>query len=298
MTTEVDGGGALTAKVRYDIEEAFDYAFLRVHRRRRDLDVPADQRELHRRGPERDQRRHRHLRLQRWRLGRPHRDRPRRRHRRPVALRHRRGRGRVRLPGRQHHPGRHHHRRRRDRRGWTFDGFRATTGTEDQEFLNAYFVDNRQYVGRDKLLKHLYQFAGYAEASGLGRLLPERLGRPDQLLGHVVRRQQRRRAPRRRQILPGRRAPGVPAHPGRRAGAAAAADLRLGVLAEAERHAEAALRRASPGTSRARRRSRSSTTCATGGTTATSTPPASTPGTTSPAGTASTCRRRAPRSRS
>ncbi len=46
--------------------------------------------------------------------------------------------------------------------GWTFDGFRVTTGTEDQKFLNAYFVDNRQYVGSDNLLKHLYQFAGYA----------------------------------------------------------------------------------------------------------------------------------------
>ena len=41
---------------------------------------------------------------------------------------------------------------------WTFDGFRTTTGTEDQSFLNAYFVDNRQYVGRDKLLDHVYNF--------------------------------------------------------------------------------------------------------------------------------------------
>ena len=39
---------------------------------------------------------------------------------------------------------------------WTFDGFRTTTGTEDQQFLNAYVVDNRQYVGRDRLLRHLY----------------------------------------------------------------------------------------------------------------------------------------------
>ena len=29
-------------------------------------------------------------------------------------------------------------------------------------YLNAYFVDNRQYVGRDKLLKHLYSFIGYS----------------------------------------------------------------------------------------------------------------------------------------
>ena len=42
--------------------------------------------------------------------------------------------------------------------GWDFDGFRTTTGSEIEKALNAYFVDNRQYVGRDKLLKHLYNF--------------------------------------------------------------------------------------------------------------------------------------------
>ena len=42
--------------------------------------------------------------------------------------------------------------------GWAFDGFRTTTGTEDQSFLNAYVVDNRQYVGNDNLLTHLYNF--------------------------------------------------------------------------------------------------------------------------------------------
>ena len=46
--------------------------------------------------------------------------------------------------------------------GWTFDGFRTTTGTEDQSFLNAYIVDNRQYVGRDKLLQHIYNFGDLA----------------------------------------------------------------------------------------------------------------------------------------
>ncbi len=40
--------------------------------------------------------------------------------------------------------------------GWELDGFRTTTGSEDQEFLNAYIVDNRQYVGRDRLLAHVY----------------------------------------------------------------------------------------------------------------------------------------------
>ncbi len=42
--------------------------------------------------------------------------------------------------------------------GWTFDGFRTTTGSEDRSFLNAYIVDNRQYVGRDTLLQHIYNF--------------------------------------------------------------------------------------------------------------------------------------------
>ena len=46
--------------------------------------------------------------------------------------------------------------------GWTFDGFRITTGAEDQSFLNAYIVDNRQYVGRDRLLQHIYNFGDIA----------------------------------------------------------------------------------------------------------------------------------------
>jgi immune inhibitor A len=44
--------------------------------------------------------------------------------------------------------------------GWVFDGFRTTTGTDTSKHTNAYFVDNRQYVGGDKVLDHLYQFAG------------------------------------------------------------------------------------------------------------------------------------------
>ena len=42
--------------------------------------------------------------------------------------------------------------------GWEFDGFRTTTGSEPQEFLNAYFVDNRVWQGLDKPLSHLYNF--------------------------------------------------------------------------------------------------------------------------------------------
>ncbi len=41
---------------------------------------------------------------------------------------------------------------------WTFDGFRTTTGSEIESYLNAYIVDNRQFVGNDKLLNHLYNF--------------------------------------------------------------------------------------------------------------------------------------------
>jgi immune inhibitor A len=40
--------------------------------------------------------------------------------------------------------------------GWALDGFRRTTGSDTLPFFNAYVVDNRQYVGRDRLLKHVY----------------------------------------------------------------------------------------------------------------------------------------------
>ncbi|MEO6791063.1 MAG: peptidase M6, partial [Ornithinibacter sp.] len=37
--------------------------------------------------------------------------------------------------------------------GWTFDGFRTTTGSEKQSFFNAYILANRQYIGYDTALK-------------------------------------------------------------------------------------------------------------------------------------------------
>lgn len=37
--------------------------------------------------------------------------------------------------------------------GWTFDGFKVTTGAEIQEFFNAYVLENRQYVGYDEGLR-------------------------------------------------------------------------------------------------------------------------------------------------
>jgi immune inhibitor A len=48
-----------------------------------------------------------------------------------------------------------------DDEGWTLDGFTAVHAEETKQFLNAYFVDNRQYVGRDRILKHVYNFAGF-----------------------------------------------------------------------------------------------------------------------------------------
>ena len=49
MTRDVDGGGALTAKVRYSIEEGWDYAFLEASSDGGDdLDAGPDQRQLRR----------------------------------------------------------------------------------------------------------------------------------------------------------------------------------------------------------------------------------------------------------
>jgi immune inhibitor A len=45
--------------------------------------------------------------------------------------------------------------------GWVLDGFRITTGTDVTKHVNAYFVDNRQYVRGDRTLAHLYNFAGF-----------------------------------------------------------------------------------------------------------------------------------------
>ncbi len=45
--------------------------------------------------------------------------------------------------------------------GWTFNGFRTTTGSEAETFFNAYVAENRQYDGYDKSLATAYNF-GYA----------------------------------------------------------------------------------------------------------------------------------------
>jgi immune inhibitor A len=42
--------------------------------------------------------------------------------------------------------------------GWAFDGFVTTTGSELQSFFNAYIAENRQYDGYDTSLKTAYNF--------------------------------------------------------------------------------------------------------------------------------------------
>lgn len=40
-----------------------------------------------------------------------------------------------------------------DETAWTFDGFVTTTGSESRSYFNAYVLENRQYLGYDKSLK-------------------------------------------------------------------------------------------------------------------------------------------------
>ena len=49
--------------------------------------------------------------------------------------------------------------------GWTFDGFRTTTGTEVETFFNAYIAENRQYDGYDTSLETAYNFGFLARRS-------------------------------------------------------------------------------------------------------------------------------------
>ena len=46
-----------------------------------------------------------------------------------------------------------------DTEGWTFEGFKRTTGSEVEEFFNAYIAENRQYDGYDTSLKTAYNFS-------------------------------------------------------------------------------------------------------------------------------------------
>ena len=128
--------------------------------------------------------------------------------------------------------------------GWTFKGFRRTTGTDFVSYLNAYFVDNRQYVRRDNLLRHLYSFIGYSgKRSNKVEFYRERAWRAGHLLGHDVLRQQRGRPPRSRRAVGRRRAPGVRSlpQPGPAVGEPRQAGLRLDLRVEAEPRRQRAL---------------------------------------------------------
>jgi immune inhibitor A len=42
--------------------------------------------------------------------------------------------------------------------GWSFDGFKVTTGTEEAFYFNAYLAENRQYLNDDRSLRTAYNF--------------------------------------------------------------------------------------------------------------------------------------------
>jgi immune inhibitor A len=64
--------------------------------------------------------------------------------------------------------------------GWTFDGFRLTTGEESAYFFNAYVAEFRQYRGYDAGLANAYNF-GWGGVPGLGNWV-ERFPYQDGLL--------------------------------------------------------------------------------------------------------------------
>jgi immune inhibitor A len=43
--------------------------------------------------------------------------------------------------------------------GWTFEGFKITSGTEENDYFNAYVLENRQYDGDDESLATAYNFS-------------------------------------------------------------------------------------------------------------------------------------------
>ncbi len=47
---------------------------------------------------------------------------------------------------------------------WTFNGFKTTTGTETQQYFNAYVGENRQYTAYDSSLRTAYNF-GFLNAN-------------------------------------------------------------------------------------------------------------------------------------
>jgi immune inhibitor A len=166
MTRPVDGGGALTAQVRYDIEAGFDYAYLEVSSdggatwAKVDTSESYDGQDLSGTDPQGfgisgDQPEWTQLTATvpadtdtiRWRYATD-----------PFTG----GTGfqvdQVTLDGEVIGTA------ESGDEGWTFDGFEMVTGSIDRGlFLNAYFVENRQYVGDDRSLRSAYN-QGFLES--------------------------------------------------------------------------------------------------------------------------------------
>ena len=100
MTRDVDGGGPLTAQVRYEIEAGFDYAFLEASDDGGDTWEPVDTNL----SSGDDGRRGGHQWRQRWPVGRPHGHRAVGHRHAAVPLRDRLGLFPSRLPGRPDRP--------------------------------------------------------------------------------------------------------------------------------------------------------------------------------------------------
>ena len=300
MTKTVDRRAALTAKVNYQIENDWDYAYLEVHRRRH---VGRRSRPTGRRTttPERLQEP----------AGPASPDPPAQWVDLTATLPAGTDAGPVPLPDR----------RRCAETGIKIDNMPlngALIGTaetrrgldlrrlrhvrrahETQAFFNAYIAENRQYDGYDTSLKTAYNFGFVNTRPDWVENYPYQNGLLRQLLGHVADRQQRGRPPGQGPHPPGRRPPGVRhwndgtlMRP-----RILSYDSTFGL----ERTDAITLHNpatASPARSPRSRRCRSSTTRSRGGPAdehaATGAPRAAT----SPAGTASTCPRRARRSAS
>ena len=60
--------------------------------------------------------------------------------------------------------------------GWVFDGFKRTTGTEQESFFNAYIAENRQYDGYDASLQTAYNFGNIQTQPDKVQLFPYQNG--------------------------------------------------------------------------------------------------------------------------
>lgn len=94
--------------------------------------------------------------------------------------------------------------------GWTFRGFRTTTGTEEKLYSHYYVAENRTYQGYDAGLKGGPYLFGYLDDPALVNLVDHfaYTGRPAaELLGHLPGGQPHPPAPRSRPAAAHRRAP-------------------------------------------------------------------------------------------